>query len=81
MIGAFIAFSYLFFWVGGFVILLLLGLFVYDKRYKQKPQGQEDRIKNGFLPTSEVFIDPKDGHKYRVYYNPYSGERDYVREA
>lgn len=67
-------------WVVGFVIVLLLGLLYYDKRYKAKAPGQETQPKNGFLPTPEVFIDPTDGFRYRVYYNPYSGERDYIRE-
>lgn len=61
-------------------VILLLGWLVYDKRYKSKPPGLENRTKNGFQPTPEVFIDPKDGFRYRVYYNPYTGERDYVRE-
>ncbi len=60
--------------------ILLLGWLVYDKRYKVNPPGLEHQPQNGFLPTPEVFIDPKDGLRYRVYYNPYSGERDYIRE-
>lgn len=80
MTGALFAFGYLFLWVAGILTVLLLGWLVYDKRYKQKAPGEESRPKNGFLSTPEVFIDPKDGYKYRVYYNPYTGERDYVRE-
>ncbi|WP_438444477.1 HD family phosphohydrolase [Gorillibacterium sp. sgz5001074] len=81
MIGALFAFGYLFFWLAGIITVLLLGWLVYDKRYKQKAPGEEGRPKNGFHPTPEAFIDPKDGHKYRVYYNPYTGERDYIRES
>jgi hypothetical protein len=32
-----------------------------------------------FVKTNEVFIDPKDGFTYQVYYNPSTGEREYVR--
>lgn len=80
MIGAIIGFLYLFMWVAGLAVVLLLGFFVYDKRYKAKPPGEESRPRHGFQSTPEVFIDPKDGFRYRVYYNPYSGERDYIRE-
>lgn len=81
MIEGLIAAGYLLFWVAGFVTVLLLGWLVYDKRYKQKAPGEEGRPRNGFVSTPEVFIDPKDGHLYRVYYNPYTGERDYIRES
>jgi hypothetical protein len=77
---AIFAFGYLFFWIAGFTTLLLLGIFVYDKRYKQKSPGEEGRPRHGFLSTPEVFIDPKDGLRYRVYYNPHTGERDYIQE-
>jgi hypothetical protein len=80
MIEALFVFGYFFLWIAGFIIVLLLGWLVYDKRYKQKPKGEEGRPKNGFLPTPEVFIDPTDGLRYRVYYNPYTGERDYIQE-
>jgi hypothetical protein len=66
-------------WLVGFVILLLLGLFIYDKRYKSSVTPQRTPS-NGFLRTPEVYIDPKDGHTYRVYYNPRSGDREYIRE-
>lgn len=81
MIGLVIAVAYMLFWVVGIAAILLLGWLVYDKRYKQKAPGEEGRARNGFLPTPEVFIDPNDGFKYRVYYNPYTGERDYIRES
>ena len=80
MIGAALFFGYLFLWVGGGIAVLLLGYFYYDKRYRRNESNPDDRPPHGFHPTSEVFIDPKDGFKYRVYYNPYKGEREYVRE-
>lgn len=80
MTAAVFGFLYIFMWVAGFAVILFLGLFVYDRRYKAKNPGEEGRPRNGFLPTPEVFIDPKDGFRYRVYYNPYTGERDYIRE-
>ncbi|KRE83941.1 hypothetical protein ASG89_12595 [Paenibacillus sp. Soil766] len=67
-------------WVIGFLILLLLGYFVYDKRYKTNGTATPQSPPNGFLFTAEVFIDPKDGFTYRVYYNPRTGDRAYIRE-
>lgn len=71
---------YFLMWIIIPLVILLLGWLVYDKRYKAKAPGRENQPQNGFLPTPEVFIDPKDGLRYRVYYNPHTGERDYVRE-
>lgn len=79
-IAALVGFIYFAMWILVPAAILLLGWLVYDKRYKAKPPGRENQPQNGFLPTPEVFIDPKDGLRYRVYYNPYSGERDYIRE-
>ncbi|MCC2684459.1 MAG: hypothetical protein K0R75_1358 [Paenibacillaceae bacterium] len=62
------------------VVLILLGWLYFDRRYKKRKPGEEHSRQPGFEPTSEVFIDPKDGHKYRVYFNSRTGERDYVRE-
>ncbi|MCE5171382.1 hypothetical protein LQV63_18955 [Paenibacillus profundus] len=50
------------------------------KRYKQYDNPLDAIGVNGdFVPTKEIFIDPRDGFKYQVYYNPKSGERKYVR--
>ncbi|NRF90318.1 HD family phosphohydrolase [Paenibacillus frigoriresistens] len=68
-------------WGLGFIILLLLGYFIYDKRYKNNGSTTPNKPSNGFVSTSEVFIDPKDGFTYRVYYNPRSGDREYIRES
>lgn len=64
----------------GLIVLLLLGYLVYDKRYKSKGAQTPDTPPNGYVHTPEVFIDPKDGFTYRVYYNPRTGDRAYVRE-
>jgi hypothetical protein len=69
-------------WFAGFLILLLLSWLIFDKRYKKREDDAASMGKppNGYLRTSEAFIDPKDGLKYRVYYNPRTGEREYIRE-
>ncbi|NEW08139.1 HD family phosphohydrolase [Paenibacillus sp. SYP-B3998] len=67
-------------WFIGFIVLLLLGWFVYDKRYQSKETAHSNKPSHGFVWTAEVFIDPKDGLTYRVYYNPRSGDRAYIRE-
>ncbi|SDN28739.1 hypothetical protein SAMN04487897_102391 [Paenibacillus sp. yr247] len=67
-------------WLLGFIILLLLGYLIYDKRYKNNGSQTPGRPSNGFVSTSEVYIDPKDGFTYRVYYNPRTGDREYIRE-
>lgn len=67
-------------WIVGFIILLLLGYLIYDKRYKTAGAATPQSPPNGFVFTTEVFIDPKDGFTYRVYYNPRTGDRAYIRE-
>jgi|GEM_PF-1165529 len=67
-------------WAVGFVVLLALGWIVYDKRYKSRDASSASKPSNGFLETAEVFLDPKDGRRYRVYYNPRTGDREYVLE-
>lgn len=54
--------------------VILLGYFIYDKRYKSK---QNEKVPNGFLWTSEITIDPTTGEKTRVYFHPDTGERFY----
>lgn len=64
-----------------FLLVLLLGWLYFDKRYKHGDEsGPRTKPSNGFLSTPERFVDPKDGHTYRVYFNPRTGEREYVRE-
>lgn len=59
------------------LICLLLGYFIYDKRFN-KNHGKE--VPNGFRSTNEVNIDPVTSEKTRVYYNPDTGERFYKKE-
>ncbi|MCR8644938.1 HD family phosphohydrolase [Paenibacillus sp. N1-5-1-14] len=61
------------------VVVILLGWLIFDKRYK-KPSDANEKIPFGYEPTKEVFIDPKDGLRYRVYYSARTGERRYVQE-
>ncbi|MCD1259337.1 HD family phosphohydrolase [Paenibacillus athensensis] len=67
-------------WAAGFIVLLVLSWVVYDKRYKSRDGGNASKPSNGFVETTEVFLDPKDGLRYRVYYNPRTGDREYVLE-
>jgi hypothetical protein len=63
-----------------FLVLLWLSWAYYDKRYRRKPNETMNPLLNGqFVKTNEIFIDPKDGFTYQVYYNPSTGEREYVR--
>ncbi|MGE5405865.1 MAG: hypothetical protein ACM3PP_13125 [Candidatus Saccharibacteria bacterium] len=64
------------FW-GGALIIALLSWFIWDKRYRK--HGLQN-LPPGFQKTDEVFIDPVDGTKQRVYYNTENGERHYVEE-
>jgi hypothetical protein len=59
---------------GGFLLIGLLSWFIWDKRYRSN-HGAD--IPKGYLATEEVFIDPVNGKKFRVYYNPQTGNRFY----
>lgn len=73
-----------------FVLFLQLAIVVgliwiswvyFDRRYKTKNDGHPlTRPDPGYEPTAEVFIDPKDGKRYRVFFNQASGDRQYVEE-
>ncbi len=58
--------------------LILLGVFVYDKRYKK---DHDNQVPEGYRLTDEVSIDPTTGEKQRVYYNADTGERFYRKES
>ncbi|MEH7072607.1 hypothetical protein [Neobacillus drentensis] len=59
------------------IVCILLGYFIYDKRYKC---NQGVKVPDGFQSTEEINIDPVTGEKTRVYYNPDTGERFYKKE-
>jgi glycerol uptake facilitator-like aquaporin len=61
----------------GAIICILLGYFIYDKRFR-KNHGEQ--VPKGFERTDEVNIDPVLGEKTRVYFNPDTGERFYKKE-
>ncbi|WP_239614714.1 hypothetical protein [Cohnella mopanensis] len=59
------------------LVIIILSVLYYDKRYKKRKSGI---IPIGFIRTEEVNIDPVTQEKQRVYYNPDTGERIYIRE-
>jgi uncharacterized membrane protein YqiK len=59
------------------VVILILSLLFWDKRYKKR---KANGIPEGFVRTAEVGIDPQTKEKQRVYYNPDTGERIYITE-
>ncbi len=59
---------------GGIIVIALLSWFIWDKRYRRN-HGTD--IPNGYIPTSEVSIDPVSGQELKVYYNPQTGDRFY----
>lgn len=61
----------------GIIALAVLSLIIWDKR-NQKNHGLN--VPDGFEKTEEITIDPSNGKKYRVYYNPTNGERFYHEE-
>jgi hypothetical protein len=69
----------------GALVLIILGYMYFDKRYKRNEQGSKQQnhamIKGHLQRTSEVFVDPKDGLKYRVYFDPATGDREYILES
>ncbi|MCJ8013320.1 HD family phosphohydrolase [Paenibacillus sp. KQZ6P-2] len=64
-----------------FLLLLWLSWRYFDRRYRRKDEeaSHRDLLSGRFTPTSEIFVDPRDGLKYQVYYNKDTGEREYVR--
>ena len=61
----------------GILIFAVISLILWDKRYL-KNHGLN--IPTGFEKTEEISIDPSNGKKFRVYYNPKTGERFYHEE-
>lgn len=63
--------------LGVLVLLLIISLVFWDKRYR-KNHGAS--IPAGFVKTEEITVDPGNGKRLRVYYNPDTGERFYHEE-
>lgn len=61
----------------GLLIVAVISFVFWDKRYR-KNHGL--KIPTGFEKTEEVTIDPRNGKKFRVYYNPDTGDRFYHEE-
>lgn len=59
------------------IVCILLGYFIYDKRFRRN-HGKE--VPKDFESTEEVSIDPVTGEKTRVYYNAKTGDRFYKKE-
>ncbi|MGE5422874.1 MAG: hypothetical protein ACM3QW_06400 [Ignavibacteriales bacterium] len=68
----------LLFW-GGPIIIALLSWFIWDKRYRGN-RNSYPHLPEGYEKTDEVFIDPVNGKRQRVYYKAETGERLYVDE-
>lgn len=68
---------YILFQITIIIGVILLGYFIFDKRYKQK---KDIKIPSGFIRTEEVSIDPISNEKIRVYFHPQTGERLYRAE-
>jgi hypothetical protein len=57
------------------VLGVVVAVFGWD-RYR----GGRERAGAGSEPTDEVFIDPANGQKMRVWYDPKTGDREYRPE-
>lgn len=67
--------------IAGLIALVWLSWRYFDRRYKTDDAARQPDLLSGDLePTSEVFIDPKDGRKYRVFFNRKTGDREYIPE-
>lgn len=81
MTGALIAMFFVGLQVLAVAALIWISWVYFDRRYKSRQDGgRPTRPDPGYEATSEVFIDPKDNKRYRVYYNPANGDRQYVEE-
>lgn len=58
-------------------VIALLSWFIFDKRFKM---ANNNEIPKGYEKTEELFIDPTNKKKYRVYYNAADGSRYYYEE-
>lgn len=69
--------AYFFIQLAGVIVIIVAAWLIFDKRYKH---NHSTDVPNGFEETNEVMLDPKDHIKYRVYFNPKTGERFYHKE-
>jgi hypothetical protein len=68
-------------WVLLAVVILgiVVAMFGWD-RYRGSQKSADTGTGTGWQPTTEVFIDPANGQRMRVWYNPASGDREYRAE-
>jgi hypothetical protein len=59
------------------VVFAVISLFIWDKRYRK---NHGSNVPVGFEKTEEVTVDPNNGKRFRVFYNPKTGERFYHEE-
>jgi hypothetical protein len=59
------------------VVFAVISLLIWDKRYRK---NHGSNVPVGFEKTEEVTVDPNNGKRFRVYYNPKTGERFYHEE-
>jgi hypothetical protein len=60
------------------VIFAVISYAILDKRYRK---NHGSNVPTGFEKTDEITIDPNNGKRMRVYYNPDTGERFYYEEV
>ncbi len=61
--------------LGGFALVLLVGLLIERWRYKPLTAA---RPGPGWIATDERFVDPETGKLVTVYFHPATGERRYI---
>jgi hypothetical protein len=59
------------------IAIAVIGSIIWDRRYKAKHKLDDHK---GFERTEEVTVDPNNNKRFRVYYNPNTGERLYKEE-
>jgi hypothetical protein len=59
------------------VLGIVIAIFGWD-RYRGNRKSAD--VGSGSKPTSEVFIDPANGQRMRVWYDPATGDREYRPE-
>lgn len=63
--------------VGLLVIILIVAHFKDKRAYHH----HGETVPPGFVETEEIFYDPTENAKRRVYYNPHTGARFYKKES